>query len=64
MKSIDFSGKTAVITGAASGMGRCAALELVRRGAAVVLCDVNREVLEAVASEVRESGGRLAMVPQ
>lgn len=58
MKPIDFSGKTAVITGAASGMGRKAAQELARLGAAVVLCDVNETALNEVCSEIAKTGGR------
>ena len=56
MKPIDYRGKTAVITGAASGMGRCASEELVKLGATVVLCDVNREALETAAAEINAVG--------
>ena len=35
------NGKVAVITGAASGMGRATALRFVKEGAAVVLTDLN-----------------------
>ena len=45
MKPIDFRGKTAVITGAGSGMGRCASEELVKLGAAVVMCDLDEAKL-------------------
>ena len=37
--SIDFSDKVAVITGGGRGLGRAYALELARRGAAVVVND-------------------------
>ena len=40
MKEIDFSGKSVVVTGAASGMGLMASQEFVRRGATVVMCDL------------------------
>lgn len=51
MKEIDFTGKVAVVTGAASGMGLATSQELVRRGAAVVMCDINSEALgRAVAN--------------
>jgi NAD(P)-dependent dehydrogenase (short-subunit alcohol dehydrogenase family) len=41
----DFRGKLAVITGAGSGIGRALALELVREGAHVALCDLAMERL-------------------
>ena len=41
MKPIEFEGKTAVITGAGSGMGLLASQELVRMGATVVMCDLD-----------------------
>ena len=40
-----FSGRTALITGGASGIGRCTALRLASEGAAVVAVDVNDEAL-------------------
>src|ERR1700759_4535317 len=48
----------AVITGAASGIGRAIAAGYAREGARVVLLDVNaRETAEA-AKEIREAGGK------
>ena len=55
---IDFSGKTAIITGGASGMGELASREMAERGAAVVLADIDLERAEAVAAEIRAAGGR------
>ena len=40
---MDVGGKTALITGAGSGIGRAAALRLAREGAHVVVCDINEE---------------------
>ena len=51
-----FAGKTAVITGASSGIGRAAALEFARRGADVVLAARRSEKLEQVAEECRRLG--------
>ena len=56
MEPIDFSGKTAVITGAASGMGLCASQELVKLGAKVVMCDINGEALEKAAAAINAGG--------
>lgn len=47
----DMSGKVAVVTGGASGMGRLMALRLARRGAKVAVVDLNEEALTKVASE-------------
>ena len=51
-------GKVAVITGAASGMGRATALRFVKEGAAVVLTDLNAEGGESTVAECTASGGR------
>ena len=50
----------ALITGAASGIGRCCALTLARDGAAgVALCDINQEALETVKSEVESQQSKI-----
>uniref|UniRef100_A0A0E0EFP0 Uncharacterized protein n=1 Tax=Oryza meridionalis TaxID=40149 RepID=A0A0E0EFP0_9ORYZ len=46
------AGKVAVITGAASGIGKATAAEFVRNGAKVILADVQDDVGRAVASEL------------
>ena len=53
-----FSGKTAIVTGAASGIGRAVAEKLVREGARVVLGDVNAAGL----AEARAALGEAAQV--
>lgn len=50
-------GKVAVVTGAASGMGKAIALLFAQEGASVILSDVNREGAEAAAAEIRSKGG-------
>lgn len=52
-----FENKTAIITGAASGMGLLAAEELVRAGAKVLLVDINKDAAEAAAGGIRKNGG-------
>ena len=49
----------AVVTGGASGIGRATVLELVRRGAQVVVADLHEDRLEEVRIEVEGMGGRV-----
>ena len=51
-----FSGKVAVVTGAASGLGRATALAYAREGADVMLLDIDGPGLEATEGEVRAIG--------
>jgi NAD(P)-dependent dehydrogenase (short-subunit alcohol dehydrogenase family) len=55
---VDLRGKTAVVTGGASGIGRGTALELARRGSDVVLADIHEERLAATAAEITALGRR------
>ena len=57
------SGKTAVITGAASGIGLATAQALAAAGAAVVLGDINIAGGEHAASQLRAAGHDAAFVP-
>jgi NAD(P)-dependent dehydrogenase (short-subunit alcohol dehydrogenase family) len=52
-------GKTALVTGAASGIGRETALELARRGADLVICDVDDPGLASTAETIRGLGGNV-----
>lgn len=56
MQKIDFSGKVAVVTGAASGMGLKTSEELAARGASVVMCDVNADALSRAVSGLAARG--------
>lgn len=50
------AGKTAVVTGAGSGMGRAMALRFARAGMNVALADIDDAAMDAVAAEVRQAG--------
>src|SRR5208337_4113496 len=51
-------GKVAVITGAASGIGRATAIKFAGEGAAVVIAELNVEGGEAAVRDCKENGGR------
>lgn len=55
---MQLSGKTAVITGGAGGIGRATARLFAREGAAVTLVDLNEEAGQEVAREICRAGGR------
>lgn len=57
MASSDFRGKTALVTGGGSGIGRALALELTRQGAQVAITDIDQERLDGVCAEIGELGG-------
>lgn len=56
-------GRVAVVTGAAGGIGRQAAVTFTQAGANVVVADVNPEGLEETAALVVDAGGRVVVVP-
>ena len=53
----DYAGKTAVVTGASSGIGRALSRQLAARGARVILTARRQAVLEEVAREVEPAEG-------
>ena len=57
------SEKTAIVTGAGSGIGKHVALALLREGYSVALAGRRSEPLEATAREGKSSGSRMLVVP-
>ena len=51
---MQLNGKTALITGAARGIGKAIALRFAQEGARIVLNDINKESLEEAAREIEK----------
>lgn len=60
MKSIH--NKIALVTGAASGMGRATAKEMARQGAHLILVDINEEGLKEVAADIERMENRAHII--
>src|SRR6204780_928730 len=58
----DFTGKVAIVTGAAQGIGEAYARALAAAGAAVVVADIAADAGQAVAKQICADGGRAAFV--
>jgi NAD(P)-dependent dehydrogenase (short-subunit alcohol dehydrogenase family) len=59
---LDFSGKVALVTGAAAGMGLATAKAFVEAGAAVVLADFKEEAVKAAAQKLVAAGHKAIAV--
>ncbi|ARN70346.1 oxidoreductase [Nonlabens tegetincola] len=59
---MDLQGKTAIITGASSGIGEATAKKLAAQGVNVVLCARRTEKLEELKDEITQSGGNALVV--
>ena len=61
---MDFTGKTAVVSGAASGMGLLFSQNFAAHGGNVVMCDVNESVLNAKVDEInsKEQGKAIGII--
>jgi NAD(P)-dependent dehydrogenase (short-subunit alcohol dehydrogenase family) len=53
-------GRVALVSGAASGIGKATALRLIAEGAAVLITDIQVEAGEATVTEITDGGGRAA----
>lgn len=56
-------GKTAIVTGASSGIGKAAALLFAREGAHLVVAARGRPALDALVAEIQEHGGQAISMP-
>ena len=63
VKLKSYSGLTALVTGASSGIGRLLALRLAKEGARVALVARREAELEAVAAEIRAHSGEAMVLP-
>ncbi len=59
---MSLQGKVALVTGAASGIGKECAITMAKQGAAIVIADLNLAASEAVAQEIINAGGRAIAV--
>jgi NAD(P)-dependent dehydrogenase (short-subunit alcohol dehydrogenase family) len=57
MATYDVQGRSAIVTGGGSGIGRAVALTLAASGASVLVADIRSEPADAVVAEIREAGG-------
>jgi NAD(P)-dependent dehydrogenase (short-subunit alcohol dehydrogenase family) len=61
-RSSSLNSKVAIVTGAASGIGRASALLFAREGASVIVVDVNESAGKQVVNQISADGGRAKMV--
>jgi len=57
-----FTGKTALVTGGASGIGKATAKQLAEGGANVVIADIQDDLGRSVAQEITDAGGKATYV--
>lgn len=57
----DFAGKTAVVTGGASGVGKCLCIDLAKMGCNVAVLDIDQDRIDATVSELESFGDGRAL---
>ena len=60
----DCSGKTALVTGAAGGIGRSCAQKLAEAGASLIVTDIDEAGIEKTVSLITEAGGTARALAQ
>jgi 3-oxoacyl-[acyl-carrier protein] reductase len=55
--------KVAIVTGSGRGIGRAIATVLMQAGASVVISDINEELCQKTAAELKSEGGKVIAVP-
>lgn len=58
-----FEGKVAMVTGAASGIGQATAVAFGHEGASVAIVDIDENLAEQTATEIRQHGGEAIVYP-
>lgn len=62
MNYLQLKGKTALVTGAASGIGKACAFTFAEQGANVVIADIDEENAKSVVEEIKEKGGNAIFI--
>src|SRR5260370_34971956 len=62
MTTSSFSGKVALVTGAAAGIGRASALAFARLGAKIVVGDIQTAGGEETVAQIKNAGGEAAFI--
>jgi len=59
---MEFEGKVAIVTGAASGIGKATALAFAHEGAKVIVADLNPDACQSVVERIKADGGEATAV--